>query len=317
MVPAGWPGQAVQMERVELLLPRTAFAHLWVWGLNPFWCTLPITHLPNSESLRSSVFSPCWLTSCQVFRKRPKSCMHRKRHVAVLVILLLVLGKLGFFSLHRKSKLLCALVATGWWAPPALHLRAIPALLWAAVQAEGLCSASPSAWAVTAELNGCPPISLDVHYTTSLDIIFSLILETLWNKWQSIVGLSAFRCGVHMQVHQKLDFMQTFLHTNCLTRGKQGAAWIDLDLQQSPVQPGFQVHIWDVLLLPKWWHIKYKIRNQSSQWKWSQSVLYLGVINNKNPNSLKWKLLFTPSDHRRSWVGLWKLEVVWSLSMLS
>lgn len=104
---------------------------------------------------------------------------------------------------------------------------------------------------MTAELNGCPPISLDVRYTTSLDIIFSLILETLWNKWQSIVGLSAFRCGVHMQVHQKLDFMQTFLHTNCLTRGKQGAAWIDLDLQQSPVRPGFQVRIWDVLLLPK------------------------------------------------------------------
>lgn len=46
---------------------------------------------------------------------------------------------------------------------------------------------------MTAELNGCPPISLDVRYTTSLDIIFSLILETLWNKWQSTVGLSAFR----------------------------------------------------------------------------------------------------------------------------
>lgn len=81
MAPAGWSGQAVQMERVELLLPRTVFSHLRVWRLNPFWWALPITHLLNSENLRSSVFSPCWLTSCQVFRKRPKSWMYRKRQM--------------------------------------------------------------------------------------------------------------------------------------------------------------------------------------------------------------------------------------------
>lgn len=152
---------------------------------------------------------------------------------------------------------------------------------------------------MTTELNDCPPISLDVYYTMFLDF-FPLILLTLRNKCQSVVGFSAFRkmwfalaCEHHSCNKTWILCRHFCILTVLLVERQHRLIWIS---NRVLCNQAFKYVFGMCLCSPNdvTLNIKYGIRAANE----NEVKVYCTWVSLKKKNSLKWKLLFIPSDHR-------------------